>query len=215
MGRSQGEQPELRKVGIGPALMIRSASPTSQAMPMAQDAAQTHAHPVVQRGKRALIAVLEVAKPAVQGSIQIDDGGLQALPARAPGLGSNRVSKFPFTLPTRPFSALLEMVTEKIEAPRLGGVHNSRLDRMQHQSGLCRPALHLFQRLLSFPLRATQHHEVIRVPHHLDAARRHLMVEGIQINVGQQRTDDSLNAKDHVGRVGALAAEVCEVAAAS
>ena len=50
-------------------------------------------------------------------------------------------------------SALLEMVTEKIEAPRLGGVHDSRLDRMQRQSGLRRPASHLFQRLLSFRLR--------------------------------------------------------------
>ena len=28
MGCNQGEQPALRKVGVGPALMIRSASPT-------------------------------------------------------------------------------------------------------------------------------------------------------------------------------------------
>ena len=51
MGRSQGEQPLLRKVGVGPALMVRSASPTLASVPVAQDAAQAHAHPTVQRGK--------------------------------------------------------------------------------------------------------------------------------------------------------------------
>ena len=118
-------------------------------------------------------------------------------PCRASGLGPNRVSKFPLTLPARPFAALLEMVTEKIEAPRLESVHDSRLDRMQRQSGFPRPALHRFQRLLRFPFRATQHHEVVRVPHHLDALSRHRMVESIQIDIGQQRTDDGLNAKDN------------------
>ena len=134
------------------------------------------------------MAVLKISKPALQGSVQIDDGGRQALPVRAPGLGPNRVSKFPLTLPARPSLALLEMVTEKIEAPRLGGIHDSRLDRMQRQSGLRRPPSHLFQRLLSFRLRATQHHEVVRVPHHLDALLRHRVVERIQIDIGQQRT---------------------------
>ena len=75
---------------------------------------------------------------------------------RAPGLGPNGVSKFPLPLPSRPALALLEMVTEKVESTRLGGIHNSRLDRMQRQSGLRRPTSHLFQRLLSFALRATQ-----------------------------------------------------------
>src|SRR5271157_3009886 len=189
MGRHQREQPALRKVGFGPALMIRSASRSLSAPPAAQDAAQSHAHPTVQRGERGLMAVLKIPKPAPQGLIQIDEGGRQALPVRAPGLGSNCVSKFSLTLPAWPFAALLEMVAEKIEAPWLGGVHNSRLDRMQSQSGCCRPALHLFQRPLSFPFRATQHHEVVCVPHHLDASLHHPVVERIQIDIGQQRTD--------------------------
>src|SRR5208283_5271012 len=126
--------------------------------------------------------MLKVLKPAPQGSIQIDEGGRQALPLRAPGLVPNTVSKFPLTLSARPFAALLEMVTEKVESPRWGGIHDSRLDRMQRQSGLRRPPSHLFQRLLSFPFRATQHHEVVRVPHHLDAPSRHLVVERIQID---------------------------------
>jgi hypothetical protein len=137
MSRSQGEQPVLRKVGVGPAMMVRSAPWSRSAPPGAQDAAQSPAHPAVQRGERGFVAVLEISKPAPQGSIQIDDGGRQALPMRAPSFGPNRVSKFPLTLPARPFAALLKVVTEKVEAPRLGGVHDSRLDRMQVDS--CRP----------------------------------------------------------------------------
>ena len=76
------------------------------------------------------MAVLEVPKPAYQGSIQIDDGGGKALPMRARGLGPNRVAKFPLTLPARPLAALLEVVTEKIETARLGGVHDARRERM-------------------------------------------------------------------------------------
>ena len=130
----------LRKIGIGPAMMVRSAPWSRSTLPVAQDAAQSHAHPAIQCGERGLIAVLEILKPAHQGSIQIDEGGLKALPVRAPGLGSDGVWKFPLTLRARPFAALLEMVTEKIETARLGGVHNPRLDRVQRQSGLRRPA---------------------------------------------------------------------------
>jgi len=186
--------------------MIRSASPTLPALPVAQDAAQAHAHPAVQRGEGEFMAVFKIAKPALQGSVQIDDGGGQALPLRAPGLDSNRVAQFPLTFSTRPSLAPLEMVTEKVEAPRLGGIHDLRLDRMQRQSGLCRPASHLFPRLLSFAFPATPHHEVVRVPHHLDALLRHFVVERIQIDVGQQRTDYGPNAKDNLDRVGAVVA---------
>src|SRR3974390_2471014 len=121
MSCNQGEQPALRKVGIGPALMVRPAPRSLSAPPAAQDAAQSHAHPAVQRSERGLMAVIKILKPAHQSAIQIDDGGLQALPVRAPGLGPNRVSKFPLTLPARPSQAPLEVVTEKVETPPFGG----------------------------------------------------------------------------------------------
>src|SRR6266700_3587054 len=91
-------------------------------------------------------------------------------------------------------SAVNEAPCEVGFAVRLRGVHDpsktlseveGRLDRMQLQSGLRRPTLHLFQRRASFRLAAAKIHEVVCVPHHLEARRlpptlpvAHLTVRG-------------------------------------
>ena len=70
----------------------------------------------------------------------------------SPRLDSQRVLKLPQTLLPRPFLAAFEVIAQKVEASRLGGIHNPRLGRMQRQSGLLGPLPHLLQGLLGFPL---------------------------------------------------------------
>ena len=48
------------------------------------------------------MAVLEILKPALQGSVQIDDDRLQAVPVPALGFGSNRIFELAETLRARP-----------------------------------------------------------------------------------------------------------------
>ncbi len=73
--------------------------------------------------------------------------------------------------------------------------------------------------LLGFHFRSAMHDGIIGEPlkRHLRILLHHPPIKGImQKQIGQQGTDDGLNAKDNVGRVGAWAAgEVREVAAAS
>ncbi len=61
---------------------------------------------------------------------------------------------------------------------------------MQLQSRRSGPALHPFQRLAGFRLAPAQNHEVVGVPHHRQSRPRHEVVERVEIDIGQQRTDD-------------------------
>ena len=86
-----GEQPPLVEVGDWPALMICTSTPSSASAAFPQDAAQAHAGPLVQRSERALVAVLEVLKPAAQHRVQLGDGRFQALPVRSLRVAPHRV----------------------------------------------------------------------------------------------------------------------------
>ena len=61
---------------------------------------------------------------------------------------------------------------------------------MEHQSGFAHPCRHFGQRFSGFGFAATEDDEVVRVTNHLPALARHLMVERVEVNVRQQRTDD-------------------------
>ena len=57
------------------------------------------------------------------------------------------------------------------------------------------PALQRGQGPLCLRLRATQHHEVVGVAHHLEALLGHAVVERVEIDVAEQRTDHAPYAK--------------------
>jgi hypothetical protein len=64
---------------------------------------------------------------------------------------------------------------------------------MKRQSGFRRPSLHLFKRSFGFFSAPAQNDKVIRVSHHLVSKLAHLVVQLIQVDVTQQRADDSTN----------------------
>src|SRR5271156_7184464 len=81
MGCFQAIQPVFGKVGISPALMIRSSATTFPALPFAEDASQPHPYPAVQIRERRLVAVFEILKPTTQCRIQRPDDRPKAPPS--------------------------------------------------------------------------------------------------------------------------------------
>jgi len=92
----------LGKESIRPATMVPPSSLSPAMVASTKDATQSHAHPLVESGKLGLVAVLEIFKPALQGSIQIDDDRLQAVPVPTLGFGSDGIVELSKTLRTRP-----------------------------------------------------------------------------------------------------------------
>src|SRR6267142_5734978 len=156
---------------------------------LAQDTPQPHPHPGVQRSEGASMAMLEILKPAPQRTIDVFDDDLQALTVGASRLGTNRVVELPETLLPWPLQAPLKVIPQKVKAATLGGVHNPCFDRMQRETRLLGPLPHLFQNRRRFPLAPAQNDKVIRIPHHLAPLLRHLLIQGIEIEIRQQRAD--------------------------
>src|SRR5215469_7172424 len=205
MSHNQREQPLLGKESGGPALMVESSSP-SLAFLAAQDAPQPHPDPAVQVGERSAMTVWEVPQPAAQGPVPVRDDGRQTLSLGAPRLGTDRLFELLQALRAWPAIAALKGIAQKVKAARLPSVEDTRLRRVQSQSRRNRPRLHLLQGRTGLRLTGAQEHEVVPVPHHLQACPHPTGVEPVEINIGQQRADDGLNAKGNLGRVGASAA---------
>jgi hypothetical protein len=162
MGRLQIKQPMRVKVGIPPALMVGTSAPTSPAFAAAQDAAQPHSDPAIQRRERPAIAVLEVFKPAPQGPVHSLDDSREALAVVAPGGSTYRLFQFPKALLARPSVTPFKVKPQKVKSAFLGGIDDLCLPRMQQQSvGLC-PPRDFAQRFFRFPLSSTQNDKVIR-----------------------------------------------------
>jgi hypothetical protein len=90
-----------------------------------------------------------------------------------------------------------EPVAEELESlPRYAAIADMRLLGMQRPAVRLYPHAHLVKRGVGGLARPAQDHEVIRVPHHAIAARGHQLVQRVEIDVGQQRADYALNAKD-------------------
>src|SRR6266508_2743001 len=164
------------KVCIWPSLIIATSSASASPLSASQDASESHPNPAIYRSKDVVMTMFEVFKPAHQVSIQRGDDPFQALPVVAFGHATDAVFEFLQTLPSRPFLALLEMVSEKVKSSWRRRIHHSRFVWMQLQSCLCSPLLQQFQGLPGFGFALTHNHQ---------------MVQRIQVDVGQQRTDDS------------------------
>src|SRR5205809_510790 len=121
-GCGQAKEPLLRKEGIGPALMVTTATSTPATMTPAQDTAQAHAEPGIERGKAVTRAALEVRKPPAQRAIHVHDDDRECLPVVARGFGPQGVLELLDALRARPVMALRAGVAQAVKAPA-SGVH--------------------------------------------------------------------------------------------
>src|ERR1022692_3386250 len=169
--------------------MIGPTATSTATLPFAQDTSQPHPYPFVQRCKRVSMTVLEVLKPALQRGIEILNRHSQTLAIGAPGFLTDRVLHLLQTLLPRPTESPFEVISQEVEATRLGSIDNPCLFRMQRQARRSGPFLHPGQRLTRFLLAATQQHEVVRIPDHLHPALSHEMVQRIEIEIRQQGAD--------------------------
>src|SRR5262252_1342299 len=133
------------------------------------------------------MAVLEVYEPALQRSIYCVDDRSQAMTIASPGVLPNRILKLLLALATRPSVAAFKVVAKKIKAAPLTCIYDSRLLRMQLETGACRPLLHLCECFSGSRFAPAEDHEVIGIPHHLVSSLRHLVVQRVKIDVRQQR----------------------------
>src|SRR5512145_1321209 len=138
------------------------AAPSASASPLSasQDASESHPNPAIYRNKDVVMTMFEVFKPAHQYSIQRGDDPFQALSVVAFGHASDGVFEFLQALPSRPFLALLEMVSEKVKASWRRRIYHSRFVRMQFQSCLPSPLLQQLQGLPGFSFALTHNHQV-------------------------------------------------------
>src|SRR5688572_12296212 len=107
MGMCKREQPLRCKESIRPQLIVTFPSTTTAVSTFAQDAAQTHPEPLVQRRKRRVVAMFEIPKPASRDQIDARDDYLQASPVVALGKHAQLVLEFLQALAARPFIATL------------------------------------------------------------------------------------------------------------
>src|SRR5580700_12296895 len=108
--------------------------------PLAQDSPHPSSHEAIQQTKLRRDRVLEVVEPAAKHRIELLDDPLQA---DAPGsfrLGAHLVLERRQALFTHEPMTAFEAIAEEIEPlPRLSGVADPRLVRVQRQAVLNRP----------------------------------------------------------------------------
>src|SRR5207247_3604234 len=179
----------LGKESIGPAAMVALTLTPRFPSALAQDTPQPHPHPGVERSEGASMTMFEILKPAPQRAIGVGNDLLQAMALSASRLGPNRVFELPETLLPRPLHSSLEVISQKVKAATFGGVHNPCFHRMQLQTRLLGPLPHLFQGGCRFPLAPAQNAKVISIPHHLAPLFSHLLIQGVEIEIRQQRAD--------------------------
>src|SRR5229473_3370311 len=136
------------------------------------------------------MTMLEVLEPARQRLVHRRDSCSQTVPMSTSRFAPNRRFQFGHALAARPAVATLKVVTKKVEATSLRGVHDAGLLRMQPQTSLRRPLLHFFERRSGLGLAATENDEVICVAHHLIPTASHLVVQQVKIDVRQQRANN-------------------------
>src|SRR5579859_3542063 len=105
------------------------------------------------------------------------------MPAIAFGFGSYRVLELLEALRAWLSPTLFEAIPKKVKTPSLGGIHDPCLVGVQRQSDLGRPLLHHLQRSSGFSFTVAKQHEVIRIPHHLNTAASHKLVQRVEIDV--------------------------------
>ena len=113
----------------------------------------------------------------------------------AGGFLPHRVPELPQALLTWPAVVTLKVIPEEVKASGLLHVHEMRFLGMQPEPSRRGPALYERERLLRILRGAAQDDKIIRIAHHLVARRGHDVVERVEIEIGEQGTDQSPNAK--------------------
>lgn len=191
MGIHKTEKPIFPKEFIWPAKMIPIATDTLRpftAFP--QDAAQSTSDPAIKQRKRPLLAMLEILKPSLKRPIYLRCNSEQTVAVAASGLGTNGVFELLQTLLTGPSCASFEVVAEEVKSlTRKGGIYHTGLLWMQDQPPFHNQLLHLVQGFGCFRFITTHNDKVIGIANHLKTRRLHRLINGMEVEVGQQGTD--------------------------
>src|SRR5918996_5980420 len=141
------------------------------------------------------LRILEVAKPTPKDRIELDNNASQAVPTRALSLLAYPLAQRQKTFLSDPASPSFEAIAEKLEAlPSLPTVPNVGLVRIEPKPVLFHPGFHFIERGLCLFNRSAKHHKVIGVAHYAVALPSHMPVQGMKIDVGQKRANDSTHA---------------------
>src|SRR6266853_6432240 len=121
MGCGQVKEPLRIEERVGPALMVAPASAPGSMVSFAENAAQPHAKPLVERDKGAAWAVLKICQPPPQRAIDVLDDDGQCLPIGTAGFGAQRVFELVHTLRSRPVITPFKVIAKKVKAAALRG----------------------------------------------------------------------------------------------
>src|SRR5688572_33469306 len=111
--------------------MVRTAPTATPLLPLAQDRAQAHTKPAIQRPERGRVTMLEIHEPSHQRLVHRLDDDFKAAAISRPCLTQKGVFRFDHALAARPPVSSLKVIADKVESPSLRGVEDSRLFRIQ------------------------------------------------------------------------------------
>ncbi len=136
------------------------------------------------------MTVLEILKPPSQDAVNIFKDLSQAVTVAAPGFGPDGIFELLHALGPGPSCAPLKVVAEKVK-PFSGKaqVHQSGLFRVQGEAALYGQTAEHLESLSGFLSGAAQNHELIRIADHLKARIGYGNIDGMEVEIGKQRTD--------------------------
>src|SRR3990172_100534 len=192
MGLHKTKQPMFPKEFIWPAKMIHIATDTLR--PLAafpQNAAQATSNPPIKRRKRPLMAMFEILKPSLKHTIYVRRDSRKTFAVAASGLGTNGIFELPQTLLAGPTCASLKAVSKEVKSlTRKGGIYHAGLLWMQDQPPFHNQLLHLVQGFRCLRLITTHDDKVIGIADHLKTRYLHHLINGMEVEIGQQGTDN-------------------------
>ena len=188
MGGFQAIQPVLSKESVWPAVMIAPTATSLPALAFSEDASQPHPNPAVQaRERRAWLCLKYPNQPRSVGVRSLMIAGRLSPEVR---FVFARIASLSF--------CMLLGRGKRICLPRTDSPENQRRPPSRRRSasspdavsGRLPPSILAPRPRLGGLLGAsTQDHEIIRVTHHLESLLCHQMVQGIEIDVTEQRAD--------------------------
>src|SRR5437867_3883167 len=185
----QTKQPSRRKPSVGPPSAVGLTQPVAgPLLPFAQHRPQASAQPAVRAAQARAMACSEVAVPAPQDRIYLRNGLAQASSVGAPRQRSHFLLQFLKALLARPFLPSAKVPAQKVET-FTDRVDDARFGWVQAQPCPRRPFAQKRQHCFGFFFGVAQHDEVVRVAHHRPAPPRHLVVQRVEVEVCQKRTD--------------------------
>src|SRR3954452_5083159 len=140
---------------------------TRTAFLLAQHGPQSPPDQLVEIEEDARIGVLEVAEPAPEGPVEINDHDLQALPSGPSRLRTDRVLELVEALLSHMTTAALEPIAEELEpVPLLPAVGDPRLLGVQREAARGHQYLDQRERRFGLHVAPGEDDEIVRIPHH-------------------------------------------------